>query len=178
MAGLDQELNDLRKRIDVLDKQIVRLLNQRTGCAMAIGRIKHQRGDAVFTPEREREVVERVTAASAGPLRATELRAIYREIMSAAVAFEGGLMVGVLRADGAAGAWMARHRFGEGTVVRAFASAKALAQALARGRIRLALISSAQRKSLARGLGVRDCGSLRLPGQAGSFVLLMAEKAT
>ena len=70
----DRQLASLRRRIDVLDGQIVRLLNARTEIAVSIGRIKHERGVAVFTPGREKEVVQRITAGSRGPLQARELR--------------------------------------------------------------------------------------------------------
>lgn len=168
MAGSEQALATLRSRIDRLDVRIVELLNRRTRLAMAIGRIKHRRGDPVFTPGRERDVVKKVTAASGGPLGRAELKAIYREIMSAALRFEGGLVVGVLEGDGAGAQWASRLRLGDATRVKTFASRSALHKALAGGALSFAVVS-------ARGLKGPPEGSvdaIELPGRTGSFYLL------
>jgi chorismate mutase len=58
-------LEDWRARMDEIDEAIVRLLNERAACAVAIGRIKRQEGIAVYQPERERHVVERARALTA-----------------------------------------------------------------------------------------------------------------
>jgi chorismate mutase len=55
-------LEQWRARIDEIDEAIVRLLNERAACAIAIGRIKKREGLAMYQPERERYVVERVRA--------------------------------------------------------------------------------------------------------------------
>lgn len=115
-------LASLRRRIDGLDRRIVALLNRRTQLAMAIGRIKHERGEAVFTPGRERDVVRRVAEVSEGPLGEVELRAIYREIMSVALSFEGGLTVAVLKGDGTAARLAVRQRLGECTRITTVAT--------------------------------------------------------
>lgn len=139
----ERALADLRRRIDGLDGRIVGLLNQRTRLAMAIGRIKHQRGDAVFTPGRERDVVRRVAEASAGPLGANELRAIYREIMSVALSFEGGLTVAVWKGDGTAARLAVRQRLGECTRIKALATPAGVAGALQLAAADFALVSPA-----------------------------------
>lgn len=61
-------LGDLRGRIDEIDQQLVTLLNARAGCALAIGRIKHEAGEAVYQPAREAEVLDNVRRRNAGPL--------------------------------------------------------------------------------------------------------------
>lgn len=137
----ERALSSLRRRIDGLDGRIVGLLNQRTRLAMAIGRIKHQRGDAVFTPGREREVVRRVAAASTGPLGAAELRAIYREIMSVALSFEGGLTVVVLKGDGAAARLAVHQRLGECTRIMTVAAPAQVLSALQREAADFALVT-------------------------------------
>jgi len=49
------DLDDLRKRIDLLDESLVRLLNSRAACALEIGRLKREMGIAIYQPEREAE---------------------------------------------------------------------------------------------------------------------------
>lgn len=58
-------LDDWRKRIDEIDEAIVRLLNERAACAVAIGEIKRREGIEVYQPDRERYVVERARALTA-----------------------------------------------------------------------------------------------------------------
>jgi chorismate mutase/prephenate dehydratase len=77
-----------RKAIDKLDAQIVRLLNERTRQVLAIGDMKLAAGEEIYAPHRERAVLERVCALNHGPITNEQIRAIYREIMSSALALE------------------------------------------------------------------------------------------
>jgi chorismate mutase/prephenate dehydratase len=81
-------LPEHRQAIDKLDAQIVKLLNERTRHALAIGEIKLKAGEEIYAPHRERAVFDRVCAHNAGPITNEQLRAIYREIMSSALALE------------------------------------------------------------------------------------------
>ncbi len=63
-------LAPLRERIDAIDHAIVALLNERAQIALEIGRVKEQTGRrTVRDSQRETEVLERVTSASAGSSR-------------------------------------------------------------------------------------------------------------
>jgi chorismate mutase/prephenate dehydratase len=77
-----------RQAIDKLDAQLVRLLSERTRHVLAIGEIKRQAGEEIYAPHRERAVFDRVCAQNPGPMTNEQLRAIYREIMSSALALE------------------------------------------------------------------------------------------
>ena len=180
MSASDKQLATLRKQIDVIDGRIVGLLNARTKLAVSIGRIKHERGDPVFTPKREKEVVRRVAASSRGPLSARQLLPIYREIMSAALCFEGGLRLGWLRTDGEVAPLLACQRFGAGTRLQPFASTKLLIQGLEKGRIALALISAQAWQSVperSRSEQLATVESLRGPRTAGQFLLVEARRS-
>lgn len=59
-------LDDWRARIDDIDEAIVRLLNERAACAVAVGRLKKRMGVALYQPERERYVLDRVRALTTG----------------------------------------------------------------------------------------------------------------
>ena len=50
---MNADLEDLRKRIDLLDESLVRLLNARAACALEIGRIKRDMGLPIYQPTRE-----------------------------------------------------------------------------------------------------------------------------
>ena len=90
------DLDDWRSRINNLDAEILRLLNQRGHAALQIGDLKRQQDRPYYVPEREAEVVERVCSANEGPLPESALRAIWREILSASRALEQPLPVAYL----------------------------------------------------------------------------------
>lgn len=75
------ELARLRGSIDELDRVLVKLLNQRAKYALEIGRAKRRIDVPVYSPEREREVLERVQAENRGPLSADGLRRLYERII-------------------------------------------------------------------------------------------------
>jgi chorismate mutase/prephenate dehydratase len=81
-------LDHYRQEIDELDAEIVRLLNARTQAAMGIGQLKQESDAPVYVPAREKQVFEKVMGLNQGPLSDAHLRAIYREIMSAAISME------------------------------------------------------------------------------------------
>jgi len=89
-------LNELRKEIDAIDEQVVTLLNRRAEIAQEIGHHKTRDKSPYFTPEREQTVYKRLTALNNGPLPNEGIRAIYREVMSAARALEKPLTVAYL----------------------------------------------------------------------------------
>ena len=75
-------LDEWRKQIDDLDRQLLRLLGQRAELSVAIGRAKREAGQPVFVPERERALVDELVRLSGGPLKASSVRAIWGEILS------------------------------------------------------------------------------------------------
>ncbi len=105
-------LSELRKKIDGIDGELVRLINARTGVALEIGKLKEKDGQGVYVPAREKEVLERVTTLNAGPLKPESLRAIYREIMSASLALEKSLKVAYMGPPSTFSHQAARARFG------------------------------------------------------------------
>src|ERR1035437_4361502 len=86
-------LPEHRQAIDQLDAQIVRLLNERTRHVLAIGEIKLAAGEEIYAPHRERAVFDRVCTQNAGPITDEQIRSIYREIMSSALALEKTMVI-------------------------------------------------------------------------------------
>jgi len=87
-AAPNPELQVLRDRIDAIDRELLALLNRRAAVAQQVGELKKHEGSAVFRPEREAQVIEGLKAANPGPLAATGIAPIWREIMSACRALE------------------------------------------------------------------------------------------
>ena len=105
-------LSEHRHAIDHLDEQIVRLLNERTRHVLAIGGIKLAAGEEIYAPHRERAVFERVCARNTGPMTNEQLRTIYREIMSSALALEKTMTIAYLGPEATFTHQAAIRRFG------------------------------------------------------------------
>jgi len=105
-------LESLRRRIDALDAELVRLLNERTRLAVEIGKLKETQQGEVYVPSREKEVLERVLELNGGPLTRESLLGIYREIMSASLALERDTRVAYLGPPATFTHQAARLRFG------------------------------------------------------------------
>ena len=105
-------LTEHRQAIDQLDAQIVKLLNERTRHVLAIGEIKLKAGEEIYAPHRERTVFERVCAHNAGPMTNEQLRSIYREIMSSALALEKTMVIAYLGPEATFTHQAAIRRFG------------------------------------------------------------------
>lgn len=89
-------LDEIRAKIDSLDRQIVALLNERYKHVIEVGHYKKGVSSAFYVPEREKAVFEKLEGINEGPMTNTTLRAIYREIMSGALSLEYPMSVGYL----------------------------------------------------------------------------------
>lgn len=105
-------LAPLRKRIDELDEQIVKLLNQRAQVVVDIGKVKRNGGTPTYAPDREQAILQRIRNANCGPLSDACLQAIYRELMSGSFALERPLRIGFLGPAGSYSHLAARKQFG------------------------------------------------------------------
>lgn len=106
-------LTELRQRIDTLDEQIVRLLNERARVVVDIGHLKRNSGAApIYAPDREQRVLQRIRDANEGPLPNACLEAIWRELMSGSFALERQQRIGFLGPAGSFSHLAATRQFG------------------------------------------------------------------
>jgi len=77
-------LDELRERIDQLDAELIRLLNERAACALEIGRTKVSLGLEVYQPGREHEVLRRVRERNPGPLDGEAVTRLFERIIEEA----------------------------------------------------------------------------------------------
>jgi chorismate mutase-like protein len=78
------DIEALRRRIDTIDQQLVKLLNERAACALDIGRLKEQIGQPIYQPTREAEVLGNVRAMNAGPLDHAAVTRLFERIIDEA----------------------------------------------------------------------------------------------
>ncbi|MFL2859259.1 MAG: prephenate dehydratase [Pontiellaceae bacterium] len=105
-------LDDLRKQIDNLDNEIIKLLNNRINVVQKIGEEKKSSGTEIYVPARERAVFEKIKSINKGPLPEESAHAIYREIMSAALALETDMKISYLGPEATFTHQAARGKFG------------------------------------------------------------------
>ena len=101
-----------RKAIDKLDEQIVKLLNERTRHVLEIGAIKLKAGEEIYAPHRELAILQRLRKMNPGPISNQSLTAIYREVMSSALALEKSMTIAYLGPEATFTHQAAIRRFG------------------------------------------------------------------
>jgi chorismate mutase/prephenate dehydratase len=106
-------LEELRKRIDELDNQLVKLLNERARVVVDIGKLKNKTDKPVYAPDREKDVFARIIKANEGPLPDKCLTAIWRELMSGSFVLERPLRIGYLGPGGSFSHNAAMLKFGQ-----------------------------------------------------------------
>ncbi len=106
-------LEELRKKIDELDHELVKLLNERARVVVEIGKLKTRTDKPVYSPDREKEVFARIAEANEGPLPDRCLIAIWRELMSGSFVLERPLRIGYLGPGGSFSHTAAMLKFGQ-----------------------------------------------------------------
>ena len=107
---MPDDLQTIRRKIDALDARMVKLISARAKIAQQVGGIKG--GKAIYRPEREAQVLRRVSELNQGPMPAAGVRRIYTEIMSACRALEDQLAVAYLGPQGTYSQEAAIRHFG------------------------------------------------------------------
>jgi chorismate mutase-like protein len=74
-------LEKLRGRIDELDTELLALLNERAKCVMKIGEIKQKENTEVLVPQREIDLLERLSSLNQGPMTADMVLHIFQQII-------------------------------------------------------------------------------------------------
>jgi len=87
-----KDMGEWRKRIDEIDQQLLRLLNERSQCAVEVGKIKKALHQAAWQPEREAEILRNVVKANSGPLDDAAVRRLFERIIDEARALERHVM--------------------------------------------------------------------------------------
>ena len=81
----EQERNELLKKlrdeIDLIDRELVRLLSKRTNNSVLIGRVKRSLGLPTYNPQREKEIAERISSFVEKPLGKEAVQRIFERII-------------------------------------------------------------------------------------------------
>jgi chorismate mutase len=77
----NSDVTKWRKRIDELDLELIRILNERASCAIEIGKIKRQKNLPIYDPKREESVVQMMIEHNPGPLDVEGVRSLFERII-------------------------------------------------------------------------------------------------
>jgi len=136
----DQSLETLRQQIDELDSRIVDLLNARARIVVQIGRLKQQCNAPIYSPDREKTVLEKVRKLNHGPLPDRCLEAVYRELMSGSFALEKPLRIGFLGPTGTFSHGASVQKFGSSVTHVPLADIPSVFDEVVRGHIDYGLV--------------------------------------
>ena len=134
------DLGPIREKIDAIDHQLVELLNQRLTLAAEIGKVKRSAGGQIYVAEREDAVLRKVVGRNQGPIKPDALRAIYREIMSAAIALGKPLVIAYLGPEASNTHSAALKKFGASVDYHAMATVSDIFTAVEKGETDYAMI--------------------------------------
>jgi chorismate mutase / prephenate dehydratase len=87
-TDLTQALSSSRQRIDSIDDQIVKLLNERAQVVREVGLIKKRFNAPVSAPGREEQVLRRAAGQAQAPLTGPAVEAIFKVVLREMSAME------------------------------------------------------------------------------------------
>lgn len=82
------DLDDWRRKIDEIDQQLVKLLNERSKCAVEIGHLKKKLNMPAWQPEREAHILRNIVKSNPGPLDDAAIRRLFERIIDEARSLE------------------------------------------------------------------------------------------
>ncbi|HPE06615.1 MAG TPA: prephenate dehydratase [Smithellaceae bacterium] len=106
--SLDELREDMRKK----DREIIRLLNERSQISVRIGQVKGQAGLEVYNPAQEARVLRYLQELNDGPLSDRQVTSIFREILSASRDLQKPMNIAYLGPEASFSHQAARLHFG------------------------------------------------------------------
>jgi chorismate mutase/prephenate dehydratase len=91
--GAEEKIKIHRQKIETIDGQILRLLNERAEVAREVGKVKSEANMDAYSPQREEEILKRLNLPNPGPFPQGAISPVFREIISGCRSLEVELTV-------------------------------------------------------------------------------------
>ncbi|GAB4133191.1 MAG: prephenate dehydratase [Raineya sp.] len=138
--NLENTLQDLRKKIDSIDSQLLELLNARMEIVKEIGTLKKSNNALIYRPERERAILQRLASYNKGLLNQAAIDAIFLEIFAVARNIEMPEKVAFLGPEGSFSHQAAESRFGAMSEYISLPTIKAVFESVHTERVRFGVV--------------------------------------
>jgi 3-deoxy-7-phosphoheptulonate synthase/chorismate mutase len=80
-AEMQEKVQELRERVDAVDRELIRALNERARVVQEIATLKAEAGVPIFDPKREEEILQRAVEYNEGPIYDSSMRDIFELIL-------------------------------------------------------------------------------------------------
>lgn len=80
-ADTQARIEELRTRVDQVDRELIRVLNERARIVQELVAIKAEVGKPLFDPRREEEILRKVAEENEGPIYDSSMREIFELIL-------------------------------------------------------------------------------------------------
>jgi chorismate mutase len=80
-AQTQEKVRELRERVDEVDRELIRALNERARIVQEIMALKAEAGTPVYDPKREEEILQKVVEQNTGPIYDSSMRDIFELIL-------------------------------------------------------------------------------------------------
>ena len=108
----EEGLKALRDKLDSIDNELLKLINERMEVVHQVGALKAQSGGAIYRPEREKAIIERLDKLNTGKLNRSAIEALFLEIFAISRNLELPENIAYLGPEGSFTHQAAEARFG------------------------------------------------------------------
>jgi chorismate mutase/prephenate dehydratase len=134
------EIKSLREKIDQIDDSILNLLVSRMDIVERIGGIKKKNSTAIYHPDREKEIIDRLSSGPTGKLGRSAIEAIYLEIFGVSRNLELPEIISYLGPEGSFTHQAAESRFGAVADYISLPSIKSIFDSVDSGRAKYGIV--------------------------------------
>lgn len=135
-----EKLEQLRVKIDKVDRRLIDLINERARLVVEVGEVKRAGDLPIYAPHREAQLLEKVIGLNEGPIPDRTLEAIFREMMSGSFALEQPLRIGYLGPVGTYSHMAATLHFGSSVEFENLRAIEGVFEEVARGHVSYGLV--------------------------------------
>lgn len=133
-------LKALRDKLDTIDDQLLKLINERMEVVHEVGVLKAHSGGAIYRPEREKAIIDRLEELNDGKLNRAAIEALFLEIFAISRNLELPENVAYLGPEGSFTHQAAEARFGAMSAYVSIASIKGIFREVKTGKARFGVV--------------------------------------